>query len=235
MKNIRLIPILLLMVLGCDKETNYLNTSAENFVYGNLQYYDVLNDKIRKDCESAQSTLVLENGTVYPSWSKLEVTGSEFIIGPVDTGEFQIHSEFISSEFGVSYSNTYTGEMDSTAEYIGTQTLQPTYNHTLLCEVKDETGSPMKGVSVYLYSNYTMLDNYRGNHTAALHVKQTNEKGRVLFTNLTANPHFIYAEKIIQLNEDEADTLHSFDPAFDPASVAPLSKTILNEFEITVN
>jgi len=218
MKKTGLYIIFIATLIGCKKEKEVTKVSDLSYVTGSVSYFDDLTGETITDFTGVKTTIAATQDTEYESWIKHEDTNSNYIMGPYNVGCYTLHSQYTNAESGITY--TYDKNKVEIIDTSKTLTLdfklEANYNYTLLCNIEDSVGGAVPNANVYLYTNYTHLENYRGNENAAIAKKVTNNKGKVLFTDLEEMKYYIYAEKIIILNDSVSDTLHTYLPAFNP-------------------
>lgn len=165
-----------------------------------------------------------------PNNGDATVMANNFSIGPLISKKYELTLNFTDA-YGLVYSKVDTLDLNSLTGPIiyKNYSLSRKPNTILIATITDSLNNSISNAKAFLYNNYNFLTQYKDNATTSIANGISNSQGKVVFTNLTAVPHFIYAAKIFG-----SDTLNSYDPSFNSNSQPSLISNQINYLQVII-
>lgn len=195
---------------------------SQSTLKGNIKYRNPLTGEISNASHAQGSIVYLNPVRKFTESVTTSSSGTSYSFGPLLPAQYVL--TFSGSDELFSYTVKDTLRVEGTAPVVfHDYQLEWEKETILVVEVKDTIGNAIPGADVYLYNNYGYLTRYKDNAAVALRNGVTDQQGRIVFKGLTSVPHYSYATKIFA-----NDTLTSFDPDFDPATVDAILENEIN-------
>lgn len=198
MRKLILIPLILL--LGCDPETNVQNTDFEvGVISGDISYLDLLTNQVVSDNESVRIELssIGENPVSIPSGEFSTQTGSEFEFGPLNFGKYKLTADLMDDSLGVIYTAVDSTEITSEATSRSLEmTLTPENQTIILGELLNSSNMPVANAEAFLYNDSIALQQFKG-LGGFIDNGFTNQLGRDLFSGHIEGEYYLLGRLII--------------------------------------
>lgn len=196
----KLIIVCLVIVLGCDSNTDLQNTNFEvGTISGDISYLDLLTNLEVTDNESISIELrsIGDTPVSIPSGVSTMVTGSSFEFGPLNFGTYEISAELIDSTTGVIYRSI--GSIDITSEdnfRIVDLTLTPIDQTIILGELLNTANMPVAQADAFLYNDSLALQQFKG-LGGFIDSGSTNQLGRDVFSGHIEGEYYLLGRLIV--------------------------------------